>query len=200
MDITQAIERMRERRHVPLFTTAIWDPALDHRLRTASEKDLFGNEIREPAMAAATLAGLHIWNDNFASSHNICQALDNPTGAYWHAICHRREGHKGDGLAANLTNAGYWFRRVGDHPVYDIMLRSATGVLESSGSGFRWATEAASALHAQRKWDPFALVDWFGQAEAGTISSATIALLEEIQWREIDLLTDWCLKQAIAAG
>ena len=51
-------------------------------------------------------------------------------------------------------------------------------------------------LRERHRWDPNTLIDWFGQAEAGTLSAQTASLLEEMQWREIDLLTDWCIQQA----
>jgi hypothetical protein len=44
-------------------------------------------------------------------SHGISQADDSPEAAYWHGIMHRREG--------DFSNAKYWFRRVGRHPVLD---------------------------------------------------------------------------------
>jgi len=183
---------------MPLFVVRVWDADLDAQLRDAKPEALFpGREIRDPHMAACALAGLHLWNDNFTSSHNLCQGIQTLTGSYWHGLGHRREGHAGEGLQANLSNAKYWFRRTGDHPAFDAVYRSALNVLDAGGTGFRWATEAAGMLRSRRTWDPFAMVDWFGQAEAQTVSGQTQSLLEEIQWREIDLLVDWCVQQAL---
>jgi hypothetical protein len=198
MTFRHAMERLRKRTQMPLFVSAVWDAGLDGALRGAGPEKLFeGCEVRDPRMAACVVAGLHLWNDDFHASHNLCQGIETDTGSYWHGLCHRREGHRGEGLASNLGNAKYWFRRVGDHPTYDAVYRSALTVLDNSGSGFRWATEAAGALRANRRWDPFALIDWFGQADAGTLSAQSAATLEEIQWREIDILTDWCVEQAL---
>jgi hypothetical protein len=197
MTIRKAIDRLRERTHVPLFTVDVWDPQVDAALRDGSPDALFeGLTVSDPKMAACAVAGLHLWNDNFAASHNLCQGISTETGSYWHGLCHRREGHQGEGLASNLSNARYWFRRVGEHPAFDAVYRSALGVLDNAGTGFRWATEAAGMLRERRHWDPNALIDWFGQADAGTLSPQTQALLEEIQWREIDLLVDWCIQRA----
>lgn len=200
MEVIAQIERLRERRRIPLFAGEIWDPGVDSALRETKPEALFGGSPADPAMAAATLACLFIWNDDFNGSHNLCQGLDNPTGAFIHGICHRREGHRGKGLAENLSNARYWFRRCGAHPVSDPLLRSVTSFLEGSGSGFRWLTEAASQLHQARRWDALAMVDWVEQVESGVLSAGTMGVLEEIQWLEIDILTDWCLRKALGTG
>jgi len=58
---------------------------------------------------AEILAGLWLYLDDLNRSHPIAQDIDTPTGSYWHAIIHRREG--------DFSNSKYWYRRVGDHPV-----------------------------------------------------------------------------------
>ncbi|MGV3722775.1 MAG: hypothetical protein ACO1SX_17870, partial [Actinomycetota bacterium] len=174
-----------------------WDADLNERLQAAGAVELFdGLTVRDPSMAGCAIAGLHLWNDNFQASHNLCQGIDTQMGSYWHSLNHRREGHQGDGLASNLSNAKYWVRRVGEHPAYDLVYRSALSVLDTTGAGFRWATEAADLLRARGRWDPNAMIDWVGQAEARTISAQSEEIIAEIQWREIDLLVDWCLQQA----
>lgn len=197
MHIQQAIERLRERTRLPLFAVRVWDDELNVRLQDAAPDELFeGLTIRDPQMAACAVAGLHLWNDNFSASHNLCQGIDTPTGSYWHGLNHRREGHLGEGLASNLSNAKYWFRRVGDHPAFDVVYRGALSVLDNTGSGFRWATESAELLRSRRRWDPNTMIDWVAQAEARTLSAQSEEILSEIQWREIDLLVDWCLRKA----
>jgi hypothetical protein len=57
--------------------------------------------------AAAALAGLWLWHDFLHESHELSQSVETPTGSYWHAIMHRREG--------DFSNAKYWYRRVGNH-------------------------------------------------------------------------------------
>jgi hypothetical protein len=198
MDFQQAVNRLRERTYVPMFVAEVWDRDLAQALRDTSPEALFpGQTVRDPHMAACAVAGLHLWNDDFDGSHNLCQGIHTPTGSYWHGLGHRREGYRGEGVRSNLNNARYWFRRVGDHPAFDIVYRSALGVLDNAGTGFRWATEAAGQLRAAHRWDPFAMIDWFEQAEAQTISTQSQAVLEEIQWREMDLLVDWCVQQAL---
>jgi hypothetical protein len=199
MKIEQAIERLRKRSPVPLFVRSVWDEELDGQLRSAEVEELFeGLTVRDGPMAACAVAGLHLWNDDFEAAHNLCQGIDTPSGGYWHGLCHRREGHLGSGLESNMGNAKYWFRRVGEHPVFASVYHSTLRVLDSTGSGFRWATEAAGLLRERRRWDPVALIDWFVQAEARVLSAPTQSLLEEIQWREIDLLVHWCVERAVS--
>ena len=60
--------------------------------------------------APALAAGLWLYVDDLDRSHRISQNLDTPTGSFWHAIMHRREG--------DFSNSRYWFRRVGTHPAF----------------------------------------------------------------------------------
>lgn len=52
-------------------------------------------------------AGIWLYSDDLHRSHEISQNISTPTGAFWHAIMHRREG--------DFWNSKYWWRRVGDH-------------------------------------------------------------------------------------
>jgi hypothetical protein len=53
-------------------------------------------------------AGLFLYIDELDLSHRLSQDLDSPTGSYWHAIMHRREG--------DFSNSKYWLNRAGRHP------------------------------------------------------------------------------------
>ena len=57
------------------------------------------------------VAGLWLLAGELDRSHDISQTLDSPTGSYWHGIMHRREG--------DFSNARYWMRRAGGHPVFE---------------------------------------------------------------------------------
>jgi hypothetical protein len=73
-------------------------------------------------------------------AHNVAQDLHTPTGSYWHAIIHRDEPDE--------FNAGYWFRRIGSHPV---LLQMAS----------RWDTAAFThASPAQRQREAQLLLDF----------------------------------------
>ncbi len=77
----------------PLVPLKVYDPTL-----TA--------EIEASDAPAVVKAGLHLLNDDLATSHALSQSHEGePLADYWHAIIHRREGDYG--------NSRYWFGRVG---------------------------------------------------------------------------------------
>lgn len=75
----------------------------------AADLALLGGPIANHDAARACLAALWLRFDHFERSHVISQELHTPDGSYWHGIAHRREG--------DYSNACYWFRRMGQHPV-----------------------------------------------------------------------------------
>ena len=99
----------------------------------------------EPLLAAsklppAVLAGLWLRCGFWAHAHSVAQDLHSPTGSYWHAIIHRDEPDE--------FNAGYWFRKIGHHPVFEQM-------------GERWDVNAFThASPAQREREAQLLLDY----------------------------------------
>ena len=79
-------------------------------LESTQPADLVAGQVASRDDAKAMLAGLWLYFDFLDESHTISQSLENPTGSFWHAIMHRREG--------DFSNAKYWFRHVGEHPVF----------------------------------------------------------------------------------
>jgi hypothetical protein len=137
--------------------------------------------VKNRAMAEACLAGLWLWCDFLDQSHRISQDLATLEGSYWHAIMHRRE--------PDYDNAKYWFRRVGQHPVYGRLASEARQIATSSGI----ANEAAF-LATQATWDPYRFVDLcqLAASERGPYDQ----LCRLIQRREWCLLFDYCSQQA----
>ena len=73
------------------------------------------------------LSGLWLVAGDIHRSHTISQDLGSAEGSFLHGIMHRREGDFG--------NAKYWFRRVGNHPVFEIISAQSGGHYDSA-SGF----------------------------------------------------------------
>ena len=121
-------------------------------------------------MMAACRAGLWLAFDFLDESHTISQGLETPEGSYWHAILHRRE--------PDAWNSKYWWRRVGNHPV------------------FAQLAEQAARL-GWRAWDPAAFVDAC-EEERGS-GSERERLLREVQRAEWELLFAWCYRHSVGA-
>src|SRR5262249_42605713 len=68
----------------------------------------------------AALAGLYLYFSCIDDAHNIAQSIDTPEGSFWHGIVHRQE--------PDAWNSGYWFRRVGKHPIFPALRDAAAEI------------------------------------------------------------------------
>lgn len=117
--------------------------------------------------ARCCLSGVWLLYDFLDESHTISQGINTPEGSFWHGIMHRREG--------DFSNAKYWFRKVGDHPVYE-QLTADDGI------------DVAD-------WDPYAFVD---ACQAAVRTGGDQAdRCRHWQQREWELLFEYCYQQAV---
>lgn len=85
---------------------------------------LCAKEVIDTDEAACLHAALYLWHDFLHEAHEICQAVETPSGSFWHAILHRREG--------DFSNAKYWYARVGKHPAYEAIAANAATLLREA--------------------------------------------------------------------
>ncbi|MFK8114842.1 MAG: hypothetical protein AB8B91_21755 [Rubripirellula sp.] len=101
------------------------------------------------------ISGLWLAAGELDRSHDISQSIDAAEGSFWHGIMHRREGDFG--------NAKYWFRRVGEHPV------------------FAQVADLASDDYA----DPFDFVDACSRARQGSDAYENCKLTQWLEWQAL---------------
>ena len=147
-------------RPMPLRSPRNTDAALAVRLRRPA-----GELFPEATIPNAAHAGLWLYCGFFDESHEIAQDIKSVDGSFWHGILHRME--------PDAWNAGYWFRRVGEHPVFAELHETATAL------GYRAGT----------RWDPLEFIEACDKATA-----SQRILLEQVQLAEWQLLFHHCAK------
>lgn len=116
-------------------------------------------ELQDSNLPPLSLAGLWLLAGDLDRSHSISQADSSAEGSFWHGIMHRREG--------DYSNAKYWFRRVGDHPVLMNLADHHPGVFSN----------------------PYQFIDDVEKACGGRSADPAITQsLLQVQWTEWQLL------------
>jgi hypothetical protein len=133
----------------------------------------------------AMLAGLWLWHDFLEESHRLSQEVQTPTGSYWHAIMHRREG--------DFSNSKYWLARVGDHPIDATLAIRADDVIRhhpADKSIFRLTSSG---------WNAGAFVDLVERVHDSPADPryAVAVALQQLEWR---LLFDFSTRAAAGGG
>ncbi|MGI9470598.1 MAG: hypothetical protein ACR2NZ_03630 [Rubripirellula sp.] len=92
------------------------DPKLAEILRTDPLQEV--SSLTDLQRRLCT-SGLWLLAGDLDRSHTLSQDISSAEGSFWHGIMHRREGDFG--------NSKYWFRRVGEHPAFDVIAERAEG-------------------------------------------------------------------------
>ena len=142
-----------------------------------------------PGMFGYSIIRNSVHSEFYHDFINTCQEMDmevegihTETGSFWHGIMHRRE--------PDFSNSKYWFRKVGEHEVFDDLCAEGARIAGEAG-------DAPEILTTQSSWDPFAFVDLCADALEGRSGQETLCC--EIQQREWELLFDYSYRQAVGS-
>ena len=146
-------------------------------------QDLLAQPVTSRDDARGMLAGLWLWFDWLDLSHTISQQIETPTGSFWHAIMHRREG--------DFSNSKYWFARCRNHPAMQTLAAGAAALIHP-----RPADKSLLRL-VLTGWNPDAFVDLVEQLHdnPGDPRHAVAIALQQLEWRT---LFDHCTRAATA--
>jgi hypothetical protein len=159
------------------------DSSVASALRSLTVEGLFApHTIRDPNAAKCCLAALWLAYDYLDESHTLSQEVHTTDGSYWHGIMHRREPDYG--------NAKYWFRRVGDHPIFP-QLATAAATLAAEAKH----DAASQFLAVGESWDPYRFIDLCEAIARGRSRAEQLArAVAQAEWR---LLFEHCWRQAV---
>ena len=154
----------------PLVQSQPRVPALLSSLSEAAWAPLFPRTVHPLRLCLA--AGLLQMHDFWDASHNAAQRADDlgesEFSAYWHGIAHRREPDAG--------NAGYWFRRVGQHATFKELAGRARSLLDQHGE-----SQLAQRLIQGGTWNPTAMIELCTRASSGTPGEAIARRLQRLE-------------------
>jgi hypothetical protein len=154
-------------------------------LQALSVESAFAHtRILDNDMAGCCISAAWLLHDYLDESHKISQEIETPMGSFWHGIMHRREG--------DFSNAKYWFRRVGQHPVLEALGQRAGEMAAARGE-----EQAAKKLITSGIWDAFAFVDQCEFVVGGQVGPLDLCL--DMQQAEWEHLFDHCYREAVGA-
>jgi hypothetical protein len=181
--VTDIVSKLHNRKALsPLNPTHAWHPGLDAIIADIPEEELAKDRPDGRNSAIAWKAALHLWNDSLDAAHNLVQDLRTPTGSALHGIVHRREG--------DYSNAKYWVRQTGDHPVYQVLhLRAESYLNERLRSGAITASPVGVAIKTmigQGAWNPYLFTEAVAIHETRIGDDFDRVILETLQQLELE--------------
>ena len=177
-----------ERKSIPgLVPRAVLDPGFERELDEL-RKELAADKSAETEWQAL-LSGLYLCNGSLEKAHVLAQGVPDATGSYWHGIMHRME--------PDYDNSRYWFRRTGQHPVFERLAQRTKAYLAEPGVMPPAGTAAAQALAriaSRNSWDPFLWIDIVAAQDGGRLGEEGLPVVLHIQWIELTELLDFTFR------
>jgi hypothetical protein len=167
-----------------LYPEDVWNENLQIRIgKLKFPGEPFSGD-KEP-YALALRAGLLLWNEALDASHTISQNVHNQTGSYWHGLMHRMEG--------DYSNAKYWFRQTGSHPIFAELGARAAEYLNRMGPGGIPVPLASSLreLTDGGEWKPNVMIDSVELQVTRLHNDSAEAILRRLQWIEFSALLNY---------
>ncbi|MBI1387984.1 MAG: hypothetical protein GC154_06010 [bacterium] len=155
---------------------------VEAHLRALQLSEMFaGAPIHDREAALCCQSALWLLFDFLDESHTLSQSIPSTDGSYWHGIMHRRE--------PDYSNAKYWFRRVGLHPVFTALREETERILNAE------PVPGLERLIERPAWDAFLFIDL---CEANyRENNAAERALKKIQLAEWRFLFDHCYRKAL---
>jgi hypothetical protein len=179
--VHESLSLAKDNAYTQLVVTGNGNEEAAKRLRSLKPDQLLIKPVVSQADAEALLSGLWLWHDWLDSSHTISQSVHTPTGSFWHAIMHRREGDFG--------NAKYWYARCTSHPVLATMSPFVNDILHPlpADKSFLRLTHSG--------WNPDSFVDLCEALhdQPSDPRYPVAVLLQKLEWR---LLFDHSVRAA----
>ena len=158
-------------------------PQLHQSIGSLQPVDVFTEPLVDTEEGKAALSGIWLWHDALEPSHSICQSIETPTGSFWHAILHRREG--------DFSNAKYWYARARKHPALQTIASHVEHLLERTSPDAK-----IDRLIVHGEWNGSAFVDaverWHGSPNDPR--HHTLVALQRVEWEG---LFDSCVRAAV---
>jgi hypothetical protein len=163
-------------RGLPLVQGKPRSPRLERALSEPAWVAVFPGAASRSRLTLA--AGLLQIYDFWDASHEAAQRADDlgerDFSAYWHGIVHRRE--------PDPSNAAYWFRRVGRHPLFTPLAHAARPLLDAHGDA-----SLTARLISGGTWNASAMIDLCTEAKPGTPLETLARRLQRLEmWHLLD--------------
>jgi hypothetical protein len=156
-------------------------PQAKQMLETAEAAALLSRPVQSTNDAQSVLSALWLWHDWLDESHRVSQQIHTPTGNFWHAIMHRREG--------DFSNSKYWYAHCEAHPAMPVIAVQAAASLNPYGADNSLVRIVANGWNAAAFVD---LVEQVHRQPQDPRHRAAVAL-QQLEWR---VLFDHCLRAA----